>query len=71
MSSKRRPLPYHASMALDDAKMESTLAIKSLLPLVDGNSITAEEKYRRIAKAIYHIQQSIFQLDQIKREREQ
>jgi len=68
MIKRRKPLPYHASQAVDAAIMENTCAIKSLLPVVNFTGITAEERYRLIGQAIHHIHQSTGHLKEIRKE---
>ena len=65
---RRKPLPYHASQAVDAAIMENTCAVKALLPLVNGTGITAEERYRLIGQAVHHIHMSTAHLKEIRME---
>jgi hypothetical protein len=64
--ARRKPLPYHASMAVDEAVMHNTDAVRSLLPLVNGQAREAGEIYRLIGKAVYHVEQSTSALREIR-----
>jgi len=65
---RRKPLPYHASQAVDAAIMENACAVKALLPLVNGNVVSAEERYRLIGQAVHHIHMSTAALKEIRME---
>lgn len=66
--AKRKPLPYHASQAVDDARIEATNAVNALAPLLDGEPVSRDELYRRIGKSVYHIQRLIRSLNSIRQE---
>ena len=52
--SKRKPLPYHAGQAVDEAKMAIAVAIRELSPLIKGNT-TAEDRISRTAQALHNL----------------
>lgn len=64
--SKRKPLPYHAGHAIDDAIIENGQALKALETIINGAN-SREELYRLIAKAVSHIGRSTDELKSIQR----
>lgn len=55
--TKRKPLPYHVSYAIDKALCENSQAVQALLTVMNAQT-TTEERYRLIGKAIHHIHES-------------
>lgn len=64
--SKRKPLPYSASQAIDQALMANSQAVRALIPLVRGESLSAEERMRRLAEAVHQVHESTLALMSIR-----
>lgn len=56
--SKKKPLPYAARWAVEQAIAANSEAIHALEPLIEGRLVTPEESMRRLAKAVHNIHSS-------------
>lgn len=54
--------------SVNRVEMENSCAVKALLPMVNGNQVSAEERYRLIGQAVHHIHQSTSHLKDIRKE---
>ncbi len=64
--TKRKPLPYAATAAVDDALMLLADARRALLPLVKGDHMPPEDAARRPGQALLNIQEASARLREIK-----
>ncbi len=62
MTDRRRPLPYTASFAIDNALMELSDAIKVITPLIRGQVLDPVEKAERLAQIVQHIYKAVMSL---------
>ena len=64
--SKRKPLPYAYGYDLKTAIAEAYLGIDILKPLLEEKSVTREEHYRRIGRAMQEFNVIIRILESVK-----
>jgi hypothetical protein len=56
--ARRKPLPYSASQAVDEAIMANSQAAHCLRPFIQSAEMNGEERIRRVAEALNHIYDS-------------
>jgi hypothetical protein len=67
--AKRKPLPYHASQAIDEARMELSDATRLIVSLMDSRDpIDPMERYRRLGLAIDRLHRASAALKEIRSE---
>lgn len=66
--AKRKPLPYHASAAVDTARMELADATRLLVSLMTGEPTTTEERYRRLGLAIDRLHRANAALKEVRQQ---
>lgn len=59
---RRKPLPYTASFAIDNALMELNDAIKVITPLIYGKVLDPVEKAERLGQIVQHIYRAVLSL---------
>lgn len=62
MSDRRKPLPYTAALAIDNALMELSDAIRIITPLIRGQVLDPVEKAERLAQIVQHIYKAVMSL---------
>lgn len=63
--TRRKPLPYAAMQAIDDAIMTVSEALRTLRPIIDGKELTNTEIYRRTGLAIHLLHETTKTLQEI------
>jgi hypothetical protein len=63
--ASRKALPYHASQARDNARMDIGDLLNELRPML-SREMTVDEKYRRLARAVDLAHRAIESLEEIK-----
>lgn len=62
--TRRKPLPYFANQKLDDIRIDASIAIRALKPLLDHGDL---EVVQRASKAIERTYEIILSTDEVRK----
>jgi len=67
MTSRRKPLPYHASEAIDQALMELSDARRAVMALLAERPLSQEERYRLLGVVMHNLHEADAWLKTVKK----